>query len=167
MFPNAPCAFLTGLQFCYNGIYYIWCILSMLDAASLFFLLLIMGLVELPGHGPAALSTSLCPSPVLCSSVLCLVGSPQAPALAPGLCFSALHYYAKVINISSHTDRSCMLLLSIKAMVMPCEGKQSKLGVATQSLEKLLLQKQIKPIKGKLQAGLGKVRQSKPEKTHS
>lgn len=56
-----------------------------------------------------------------------------------------------------------MLLLSIKATVMPCEGKQSKLGVATQSLEKLLLQQQIKPIKGKLQAGLGKVGQSEPE----
>lgn len=73
----------------------------MLDASSLLFLLLITGLVELPGHGPAALSTSPCPSPVQCSSVLCLV----APALTPGLCFSALHHYAKVINISSYTEK--------------------------------------------------------------
>lgn len=109
----------------------------------------------------AVLAMVLQPSALACAPHLKLWACSASSAVIPGLYFSALHHHAKVINTCvSDTQKLHITTLYIQAIAVPCEDKQSKLGVATWSLQ-ILSQKQTKLNKGK---ALGKSKQSRPEK---
>lgn len=154
-------SFFIGLQFCITGEFTIYgafhlCYKLILYSFSYFFFLLRWVLFSSQvctsladhwcmGYSPAALS--IIPRSVSRHPVPVLLYHHLLQAHLRGLLSHtrpALPHSAKVINISCYTEQLRVTTTCIKAMVLLHEEKQSKLGVTAWSLEKWLLQQQIK-----------------------
>lgn len=85
----------------------------------------------------AVLAIVLQPSALACVPHLKFWACSASPAVIPSLFFSALHSHVKVINILSDTQKLRITTLCIQAIAVPCEDKQSKLGVVNWSLQML------------------------------